>query len=180
MITKEMHVFILRLLSPVVLHHQDLHHADKDIEEVKLQADALRDRILLYETPLGKAGVVQDLLNVVEREAAKDCETTVEPEVLGEGKRPNGSHGDDERSQPRDGNNGSTGQEGSTNVEVLFLLGGGADKRDGAHHGDGVEASTGNERARNEGEKRSDESGLRRVEGRPKGVLGYVAVEISC
>merc|ERR1712093_186848 len=73
-----------RLLSSVLLHGQDLDHANEDVDEVKFKADGLVDGITLNQAALAETGVVQDLLDVVEGEATKDDKTTVEPEVLSE------------------------------------------------------------------------------------------------
>jgi len=48
----------LSLLPAVLLHHQDLNHADEDIEEVKFERNALVNRVFLDDASLGQAGVV--------------------------------------------------------------------------------------------------------------------------
>ena len=57
-----------------MLHCQDLHQADEDVDEVELERDGLVDHITLHEAALGHAGVVEDLLDVVKGEAAEDGE----------------------------------------------------------------------------------------------------------
>lgn len=163
------------LLASVLLHHQDLDHSDEDVEEVQLERDALVNGVLLDDAALGQTGVVEDLLDVVQSETTKDGETTVQPDVLGKGQGTDSSSGNDERSETRDGNNGGTGQQRSTNVEVLLLLGSGTDKGDGAHHGDSVKTGTSNQGTRSECDQGSDEGSLGSVEGSPEGVLGDVA-----
>ena len=126
--------------------------------------------------PLGEAGVVQDLLDVVEGEAAKDGQTTVQPDVLSEGECADRGGGDDEGSEAGGGDDGGTGEEGTADVEVLLLLSSGTDHGESAHHGDSVETGAAEERGRNEGEEGSDKGSLGGVESCPHGVLGDVAV----
>lgn len=164
------------LLFVLLLHHENLDEADEDVEEIELERDALVDRISLDNTALGKTGVVQHLLDIIQGKATKEGQTTVQPDVLGEGQGTDGSGGKDQGSEARDGDNGSTGKERTADVEVLLLLSGGADERDTAHHGDGVETGTGEERGRGDGHEGGDESGLGSVEDSPEGVLGDVAV----
>lgn len=166
------------LLSSVLLHHQDLDHADKDVEEVELEGDALVDGIPAHHTSLGEAGVVQNLLDVVEGEATENGETTVQPQALSEGEGSDGGGGDDERGETRGSDDGGTSQKRATNVEVLLLLSSGTDDRDTTHHGDSVETSTGDEGTRNEGEERGDKGGLGGVEGGPESVLGDIAANL--
>lgn len=117
----------LDLLPPVLLHHKDLDHADKNVEEVELQGDAFVDRVTAHHTSLGEAGVVENLLDIVQGETAEYGQTTVEPQVLGEGERAHSGDGDHERGKSRCGHDSSTSQEGTTNVQVLFLLSSGTD-----------------------------------------------------
>lgn len=70
------------LLPVVAAHAEDLDHADENVDEVELEADTLVDDIALHVTPLGKASVVQDFLDIVESEATKDSKTTVQPDAL--------------------------------------------------------------------------------------------------
>lgn len=70
------------LLSPL-LHGQDLYHADKDVDEVKLERDRLVDGVAPEETTLRHPGMGEDLLGVVERKSTEDGETSVQPEILG-------------------------------------------------------------------------------------------------
>lgn len=164
------------LLSSVLLHHQDLDHPDEDVEEVELQRDTLVDGITAHNTGLGQARVVKHLLDIVQGEAAKDGETTVQPEVLSEGQSSDGSGGDEEGSKTRSSDDGSTGQERTTDVQVLLLLSSGADNSQTTHHGKGVETGTGEEGTGDEGEKRGDEGSLGGIESGPEGVLGDVVV----
>lgn len=160
-----------------MLHHQDLDHSDEDVQEVQLEGNGLVDGVTAHDTSLGETGVVQNLLDVVESEATKDGEATVQPDALGKGNGSDGGSGEDERSEAGDGDDGSTGEERASDVEVLLLLGSGADERQAAHHGNGVETSAGDERAGDEGEQRGDKGGLGDVEGGPHGVLGDIAVK---
>lgn len=165
------------LLPPVLLHHQDLNHPDKDIQEVQLQRDALVDRVPLDHAPLSKSRVVQNLLHIVERETAKQSQSSVQPDVLGEGQGSDGGRGDDQGREAGGHDDTSASQERSADVEVLLLLGCRTDDGDGAHHGHGVQARAGEKGAGGEGDEGSDEGGLGGVEGGPEGVLGDVAVQ---
>lgn len=160
-----------------MLHHQDLDHSDEDVQEIQLKGDGLVDGITAHDTSLGETSVVQNLLDVVESETTEDGETTIQPDALGKGNGSDGGGGEDERSEAGDGDNGSTGEERATDVEVLLLLSSGTDERQTAHHGNGVETSAGDERTGDEGEQRGDEGGLGDVEGGPHGVLGDIAVK---
>lgn len=164
------------LLPAVLLHHEDLDHANKDVQKVELQRDGLVDGVLLDDASLGETSMVENLLDIVEGEATEDGKTTIEPEALSEGESADGSGGKDERGETRDGDDGSTSEERSTDVEVLLLLGGGTDERDGTHHGESVETGASEESGRSHGEERSDESSLGGVEDSPAGILGNVAV----
>lgn len=62
------------LLPPSLLHSQNLNHTHKDVDEVELQGDGLVYGVLLHEATLGHAGVGEDLLHVVESEAAEDLD----------------------------------------------------------------------------------------------------------
>lgn len=121
--------------------------------------------------------MVQDLLNVVEGEATKDDETTVEPDVLGPHEGAGGGGGKDHGGETGESDDGDTSEEGTADVKVLLLLGGGADKGDAAHETDRVETSAGEDGGVEEHERRQ-KSGLGDVEGGPEGVLGDVAEQI--
>lgn len=58
-------VYQVTLLSPSLLHSQDLYHADKDVDEVQLQRDRLIYRIAFEVALLCGSSMVQNLLNVV-------------------------------------------------------------------------------------------------------------------
>lgn len=167
------------LLLLTLLQHADLDHADEDVEEVELQRDGLIDRIALHDASLRKTSMVQHLLHVIEREAAKDGQSTIQPDLLRVGQGAGGGRGDDERGEAGGGDDGGTGEEGTADVEVLLLLGRGAHDGEGAHHGDGVEAGAGEDGGRAEGEEGGDKGGLGGVEGCPHGVLGNIAVPMS-
>lgn len=158
-----------------MLHHQNLDHSDEDVEEVQLKRDALVDGVLLDDAALSETGVVKNLLDVVQSEATKDGETTVQPDVLSKGEGTGSGGGNDERSETRDGDDSSTGQQRSTNVEVLLLLGSSTNEGDGTHHGNSVETGTGDQSTRGECDQGSDEGSLSGVEGSPESVLGNVA-----
>ena len=175
--TQNPYQFCSRLLAVVVAaQHQDLDHADEDVEEVKLKADGLVDGVGLVEAALSETGLVLDLLDVIEGEATEDGKTTVEPNVLGPGKGADGVGREDQRSETGNGNNASTGKEGTANVEVLVLLGGGTDKGEAAHHSNGVETGASDKSGAGHGEERSDHGSLGGVEDGPGGILGDVAV----
>lgn len=163
-----------RLLSSVLLHSQDLDHANKDVDEVKLETDGLVDGVTLDQAALAEAGVVQDLLNVIEGEATENNETTIEPEVLSEHESAGGGGGKDQRSEARESDNSHTSKKRATNVEVLVGLGSGTNESNAAHQTDSVETSASEDGRVVEHEGRQ-ESGLGQVEGGPEGVLGDVA-----
>lgn len=165
------------LLPAVLLHHQNLHHTDKDVDKVKLKRNALVDSILANDAALGKTGVVQNLLDVVEGEAAKDSETAVQRDALGQGEGADGGDGQQHRREAGGDDDAEASEEGPADVEVLVLLGGGTDDGEGAHHGDGVETGTGEKGTGNHCQERGDHGGLGCVEGGPHGVLGDVAVD---
>lgn len=158
-----------------MLHHQDLNHADEDVEEVKLKRDTLVDGVSADDTSLGETSVVEDLLDIVQSEPTKHSKTTIQPDALSEGKGSDSGGGDDERGETRSSDDGGTSQQRTTNVEVLLLLSSGTDNGKTTHHGDGVETGTSKKSGRNEGEERSDKSSLGGVESGPEGVLGDVA-----
>lgn len=124
--------------------------------------------------------MVQHLLHIVQREAAKDGETSVQPDVLGKGECSDSGGGDDKRRKTRGGNDGGAGQQRSTDVQVLLLLSGGSDDRQRTHHGNGVETGTGEQRTRDKGQQGGDKGGLGGVESSPESVLGDVAIECAC
>ena len=168
-----------RLLSAALLHHQDLDHPNEDVQEVELERDTLVDRVLLDDARLGHPRVIQDLLDIVESEATKDSETTVQPQALSQGEGTSRGRRDDEGRKTGDSDDGSTGEKGTADVQVLLLLGSGTNEGDGAHHGNGIETRAGNQSARGEGEERRDESGLGSIEGGPECVLGNVTIRID-
>lgn len=53
------------LLPVLALHGKNLDHANKDVDKVELEANALVDNVPLHQTSLRHAGVCQDLLDVV-------------------------------------------------------------------------------------------------------------------
>lgn len=165
------------LLPPVLLHSQDLEHANEDVQEVQLEADTLIDSIFLHQAALSQTCVVENLLHIVESEATEDGESSVQPDVLGHGEGAGGGCGEDERGEAGDGDEGHTGEEGTAEVEVFLLLGGGADEGDGSHHGDGVETGAGDESGWEHEEQGRDDGGLGDVEGGPEGVLLNIAIE---
>ena len=65
------------------------------------------------------------------------------------------------------GHHAQPGKQGPTEVEVLVLLGCGANDRKTAHHGNSVETGTGEDRSGNEHQQRRDEGGLGCVKGGP-------------
>ena len=118
--------------------------------------------------------MMQNLLRIVEREAPKHGQSPVQPEILRPHERPDRRDGQDEGREARDRHDGNAGEQGAAKVEVLFLLGGRADKGDGAHHGDGVEAGAGEDGGLHEHE-RGEDCGLAKVEAAPEGVFLDVA-----
>lgn len=164
------------LLPPALLHHQNLDHPDEDVQEVQLERDALVDRVPLDHAPLGKSCMVEHLLDIVEREATKHSQSSVQPDVLGKGQGSHGGRGDDQGREARGHDDSSACEERTADVQVLLLLGCRANDGDGAHHGHGVQAGAGDEGPGGEGKEGSDEGCLRGVEGGPESVLGDVAV----
>lgn len=160
----------------VLVGAENLHHADEDVEEVELEGNALVDGVAAHDTTLSQTSMVQNLLDIVEREAAKDSQTTVQPDALGQREGADSSDRQQQRSEARHGDNRSTGQKRAANVQVLLLLSGGANNRQGTHHGDGVETSTGENRHRDKRQQRRNKGGLRGVEGSPQRILGDVVV----
>lgn len=120
--------------------------------------------------------MIQDLLHIIQREAAKDGQAAVEPDALAPHQGPRRGDGHNQRCEAADCDDGHAGQEGTAQVEVFFLLGGCADEGDAAHHGDGVETGAGEEGGLEE-EEGGEDAGLGDVEGGPEGVFGDVARE---
>lgn len=129
------------LFPPTLLHSENLHHADEDVDEIELQRDALVDRVLLHQATLSKPGVVENFLHVVESEATEDSQTSVEPDVLRPHECAGGSDRKDERCKTRKRDNSDTREKGTTQIQVLLLLGGCANESDGSHHAHGVQTS---------------------------------------
>lgn len=119
--------------------------------------------------------MVENLLHIVQREAAEDSQTTVQPQALSHSEGAQGGSWDDERSETGETDHDGTSQEGTSNVEVLLLFGSGTDDRNGSHHANGIEASTGEKCRRGECEERGDHGGLGDVESSPESILGNVA-----
>lgn len=164
------------LFSPVLVQHQNLHHADENVQKVQLQRDTLVDGIPLDNTSLSQTGVVKHLLYIIQGEAAKDGKTTVQPDVLSESQCPDSGSRDDKRGQTRGGDDGSTGQKRSANVEIFLLLSRSADNRQGTHHGNSVETGAGEKRHGNKRQHGSDKGSLSGVKGSPEGIFGDVAI----
>lgn len=62
-------------LPSVARHAQDLHHSDEDVDEVKLETNALVHDISSHSTSLCHSCVVEDLLDIVECETTEDDKT---------------------------------------------------------------------------------------------------------
>jgi len=170
-----MHMFVL-LTSPIsLLHSKNLDHTDKNVDKVKLERDALIDRIRLHEAALAHPCVMQHLLHIVKSEATKDDKTSVEPDVLTPHQSSCRSSWDNERRESGKSDDCDTSEQRSTNVKVLLLLGSSSNKGKRAHHTDGVETGA-SKNARCEEHHWREESGLGKVEGSPGGILGNVTV----
>lgn len=83
------------LFPPVLLHAQDLDHADENVNEVELKRDRLIDGVLGDQATLSRACMVQHLLHIIlnisqhlsllqfrqrvtnERKASKDCQASI-------------------------------------------------------------------------------------------------------
>lgn len=165
----------MALLSPTLLHGQDLDHANKDVDKIELQPDSLVDGIPPHQAALAHPGVLKHLLNVVKGEASEDGKTTVQPDVLGPHEGATSSGRQNHGGEAGDGYESYTGEEGTAEVEVLLLLGRGANKGDAAHHTDCVQTCAGEDGWRVEHEG-GEESGLGEVEGGPEGIFGNVTV----
>jgi hypothetical protein len=163
------------LLPPVSLHHQNLHHPHKDIQEVQLQTDTLIDCILSNQTPLSHSSMSQDLLHIIECEATEDGQTTPQPDVLSESQSTSSSGGKDQGSETRYGDESASSKKWSTEVEVFFLLSSGANEGNRSHHGEGVETGTADDSGRCHEEEWSDECGLSDVEGGPESIFLNIA-----
>lgn len=165
-----------RLPSVVTLSHtQNLDHANEDIQEVELKADTLVHNVTLDKTSLGKTGMVQDLLDVVEGEATEDGETTVQPDLLRPHECSCGSGRENKGCEARESDDGDTGKKGTTEVQVLLLLGSSSNESNGTHHADSVEASTSQE-GRGHEQERGQDGGLSDVEGSPETIFHEIAM----
>lgn len=128
------------LLSPSLLHGQYLYHPHENVDEIKLQRNGFVDSILPESSLLRHSRMRQNLLRVVKREPAKHCKSSIQPQVLSPHQRSRGSSGQHQRRQARKCHNRYASKEGTTDVQVLLLLRRGADKGNGTHHSNGIEA----------------------------------------
>jgi hypothetical protein len=74
------------LLLAALLHCEDLHEPDKDVDHVELEADRLLERVRRDHTRLRELGVVQDLLGAVRTKSAHATPARPERHVLVENK----------------------------------------------------------------------------------------------
>jgi len=118
--------------------------------------------------------MVQNLLDIIQREAAKHRQATIQPDTLTPHQSAGSGSGQGQGSETGDGDDGDAGEQRPAEVEVFFLLGSGADEGDAAHHGEGVEACAGEESGLEE-EEGGEDAGLGYVEGGPEGVFRDVA-----
>jgi hypothetical protein len=125
------HLFLL-------LHSQNLHHPDEDVDEVQLKTDRLIDSISLHQTPFCKSRPMQDTLHIIECESTEDGQTTPQPDILCPHECACRGGWENEWGESRDRYEGYTGEEGCSEVEVFLLLSRCADEGDGAHHADSV------------------------------------------
>lgn len=162
-------------LPPVVVSHaQNLDHTDEDVDKVQLEANGLVDDILADKAPLGHASVVKDLLDVVESEASEDGKTTIQPDLLRPHQSTGGGGGKDKRRESREGNDGHTGKQRCSKVQVLLLLSRGTNESNRAHHSNSVETSTSEKSGVHEHQRRKERS-LGEVKASPETVLHNVA-----
>lgn len=166
-------------LLPPLLHGQDLDHPDEDVDEVQLEVDGLVDGILGHEAALGHACVMQDLLDIVQSEAAEDGKTAVQPDVLSPHQSAGCGCRNDHGGEAGESNNGNTGEERAAEVHVLVGFRSGADECERAHQASSVETGTCEDGGVHE-EERGEEGGLSDVEGGPQGVLLDIAVCCQC
>ena len=132
-----------KLLLPSLRHPKDLDHANKDVEEVELKADALVDDIATDHTSFGHTSVVQDLLHVVKSKASKDRKPSVQPDGFAPHKGAGGGGREHEWGETGDCNHGNTSQKRAAKVQVFFLFGCCSHKRDRTHHANRVETGSG-------------------------------------
>jgi hypothetical protein len=74
------------LLLAALLHREDLHEPDEDVDHVELEADRLLERVRWDHTRLSELGVVQDLLGAVKTKSARATPARPERHVLVENK----------------------------------------------------------------------------------------------
>jgi len=162
------------LFAVVVPHSKNLYHANEDVDEVKLEANTLVHNVTLDVATLGQTSVVQDLLNIIESEAAEDSQTTVEPDTLRPHQSASGGSRENHGGKTGKGNKNDTSKQRSTEVQVLLLLGGSTNESDGAHQTDSVKTSAGEDSRVVEHERRQ-ESGLSQVEKSPATIFHNIA-----
>jgi hypothetical protein len=161
----------------LLVYHKDLHHPDKDIQEVKLEADALIDCVFAHQATFRHSSVHEHLLDIIEGEATKDRQATVQPDVFCECECSDGGGWENEGSEAGHCHDGDASEKRSAKVEVLFLFGGCAHKRNGAHHGECVEPSSSDDGRWCHEHERCDEGCLGDVEGSPEAILLNVAIK---
>jgi hypothetical protein len=86
-------------LLAALLHCEDLHEPDEDVDHVELEADRLLERVRRDHTRLSELGVVQDLLGAVKTKSARAAPAQPERHVLVE----NEAGEDGEATVERDG-----------------------------------------------------------------------------
>jgi hypothetical protein len=165
------------LLPVVAPHAEDLDHADEDVDEVKLEADTLVDNVTLHVSTLSEAGVVQNLLDIIEGEATEDSQSTVQPDALRPHQCAGSSGGKDHGSETRESDDGNTSEEGTTEVQVLLLLSGSTNESNGTHHADSVKTSASEDSGVHE-HQRGEERSLGQIEQSPAAILQDVAIEM--
>lgn len=187
---------LVRLSPPItLLHSKNLDKAYENVDEVELQGDGLIHHVALHHSAFCHAGVVQNLLHIIERETGEDGKTageevsikkrmlkidemyspSVEPDILRPHQRSCGCRGNDQRSKTRESNDSDASQERATKVEILVLLSSRSNEGDGAHDANGVEACASQD-GRAEEEHRGKQSSLCDVEACPQTILEHVVL----
>ena len=161
----------------LLLPPKDVQNPDENINKVQLKANTLIDRILLLEAALRQPGIVQNLLHIVQGNAAKHGEPTVHGDSL---RRHQGSRaeGQDHGREAGEQHNGQPGEERATKVEIFILLGGCTNERYRADYADRVQARAGDD-SRIVEEERGEDGSVREVEGGPEEVLLDVAGPVN-
>lgn len=117
----------------------------------------------------------KDLLGVIERESTEDSQTSVQPEVLSPHQSASSGSWKDKWRKTGECDDCDTGEQRSTDVQVLLLLSSSTDEGNGAHHSNRVESSA-SEDSRREEKQGTEERSLCNIETGPQSVLDHVVL----